>query len=304
MLFARRFVTIFVILLSQLCSAADAQTKVPQCAFRNVVAFGASLTQATPSLIPGYAAFADGVQAYDDWFHNHLIPSDRKSPLNRYAMRPYGGSPVRELVKAYSGSWSFNRIKYIGTYVTRNDQGLGSAQIVRLLAGNRASLFKSASMIVGVDAFYWDSIMENCGYGNGAGVEPLIPALISAAKRQGTNLILGTVPFENSYNVKIASDRTGVNGLWYAPDPRCSESINQTLKQFCTVENGCYLVDLKAAVDGLNCGERMPLKDGSTQNLFELRPDGVHLSDKGSTFISELMIDALEQNPPSCAPKN
>jgi lysophospholipase L1-like esterase len=110
-------------------------------------------------------------------------------------------------------------------------------------------------------------------------------------------VVLGTIPQEIPVNVRIDSQRTGVKGLWYAPNIRCAQSLNRTLAQYCTPAQNCYLVDLKKFVDDLNCGMKVKLKDGSEYSLFELRPDGIHQSDAGARAIAERIIDALEQDP-------
>jgi hypothetical protein len=295
MRFSLKAVTLLGLFAAQICTAA-----VPQCVFRKTIAFGASVTQATAYMIPGYRAVVRGVELYGSHFGDTTLPQDLSSPLRTYTPRPFGLSPVRYLVKQLADKKALDRITYIGSYVTQTGEDLGSSQMLSMMQGERQELFNSASLIVGVDAFYWDSIWQNCGYGSGAGAEPIIAAFIQEAKKRGITLILGNVPNENSANVRIDSHRTGVPGFWYPPKPQCSDSINATLNRFCTPQNGCYIADLKSLAEDVNCGQKVALSDGSSYSLFELRPDGVHLSDKGSRYLAELMAKVLERNPPTC----
>ncbi len=286
--------TISALFLSQfgLSSHAD---EIPQCLFRKVVAFGASVTQATPTIIPGYKAIVSGIETYGKYFGDQTLPKvDVSQP---YRIRPYGDSPARIFVGQRGPKGASSRITYMGSYFTQNQAGLGSSQIQTMLYGKSRALFESASLIVGVDAFYWDSIWGNCGPN---GVEPIIRDLIEQASQRGTILMLGTVPHEVGANVRIDSNRVGIDGLWYAPQPECTDSINQTLNDYCTPDRGCYIVDLKGTVDDLNCGYKLPVNTGK-YGLYELRPDGVHLSDFGSQYIADLMTKALKQNPPTCS---
>lgn len=288
------------ILLAVLVFSAASSAHATEACFQNVVAFGASVTQATPYVIPGWSTAVGGVETYGKVFGDSRLPKDNGSSLNKYTPRNFGLSPVRYLVKKYAGKSGLKNIKYVGSYITNSEKDLGSSQIQSLLDGERRALFDSATILVGVDAFYWDAIWGNCGYGTDTGAEAVIPRLVDEAKRLGKIVILGTVPLENPANVKIDSNRTGVGGLWYAPNPRCAESINQTLAEYCKPTDNCYIADLHAAVEDLNCGKKLPMRDGTSYGHYEFRPDGVHMSDKGARYISELMMTALEAHPPEC----
>lgn len=281
---------------------AGATGTPPACVFQNVLAFGASVTQGTPrTMWPVYSAFVGSVEAYGRVMGTKILPGTYKSPLETYSARGYGTSPVRYLIKRYAGREGLKRVSYIGKYFVQSEADLGSTQIISLLAGADRSKFDSASLLIGVDAFYWDAIYQNCGYGNGTGTEALIPAFIAETKRLGKTLVLGTVPLENPATVRIDSERIGIPGLWYAPDSKCASSINKTLAQFCTVANNCYIADLKSAVEDLQCGKKLKLRNGEEFSLYEMRPDGVHMSDKGARYVADIVSLALEASPPACA---
>jgi hypothetical protein len=282
-------------LLAALSAKAQSASHSQPALVRDVVAFGASVTQATFNTIPGMRPLVWGIETYGRWFGDQdLSPLKFNSPLKNYRARGFGPSPVQYLVEELGGNR--NQITYIGSYVTNKYEDLGSAQILSLLQGERRPLFDKATLLVGVDAFYWDAIWNKCD-GPDYGPEGILRMLIREAKRTGKVVVLGTVPQEIPVNVRIDSRRTGVKGLWQTPNPSCVRSLNRTLHQYCTPDQNCYLVDLKAFVDDLNCGIKIKLKDGSEYGLFELRPDGVHQSDAGARAIAEKIIEAFERNP-------
>jgi len=275
-----------------------AQAQIPACLFENVVAFGASVTQATPAVIPGYKAIVAGVETYGYYIGDTSGLPRISSPLNNYKSHPYGWSPVRYFVESHAGRAQSKRITYTGSYVTQKFEDLGSSQIWQLIAGSNRALFDKASLLVGIDAFYWDAVWDTCSVN---APTQAIRDFTQEVKRAGKIAVLGTVPIENSQNVRIDSERIGVPGLWYAPKASCARTINKALNEYCRTEDGCYIVDLKSVADDLNCGGTVPLEqDGQSYSLYELRPDGVHMSDKGARYLAQRITQALAQRPPAC----
>ena len=168
--------------------------------------------------------------------------------------------------------------------------------------GDKQSVFQKTSLVIGIDAFYWDAVQANCGGGPGT-AELAIAELIQKAKATGTTLVLGNVPHENRQNIRIDSERLGISGMWYPLDVPCTDSINNTLQTLCTLENNCYIVDIKGMVDDLNCGMKLKLANGEAYGLYEMRPDGVQLSDKGAVYVSEKIMAQMEAHPPQCQGK-
>ncbi len=176
-------------------SGASAKEEVPACVFDKVVAFGASVTQATPAMIPGYRSFVVGAELYGSINGNDKLPR-AGSPLRNFSYRPWGLSPVRYLIKNYLGASGAKKIEYIGKYFTQSEEDLGSSQIRELLIGGKKTTFENTTLLVGVDAFYWDAIWNNCGYGRRVGVEDHIRLLTRTASHRGLTLVLGNVPYE------------------------------------------------------------------------------------------------------------
>lgn len=271
------------------------------CLFTNIVAVGASVTSGTPEKIPFYPIIAEGIEAYGKFYGEKPILKNYKSPLDHHLINgSYGPSPIKLLAKHYTTFLSHPRITNFSVAFHRSFEDSGSQQFLKLIYGENRSAFDSASLIIGFDAFYWDAIGQNCGFGFSSGAEGVIVRLIQQAKLRHVPLILGKVPLENPANVRIDSDQTGVDGVWWQPDPKCAKSINATLDRVCTPENGCYILDVNEIVAKVNCGEKLPLKDGTAWDLFNIRPDGVHLSVYGARYIAEQLEDIIETNHVTC----
>src|SRR4051812_7497770 len=78
---------------------ADLSKEQKECISKNVVAFGVSVTMATPTLIPGYKGIVAGAEAYGKRFGDRDFPNLKfDSPLNNYESQEYGKSPVAYLL--------------------------------------------------------------------------------------------------------------------------------------------------------------------------------------------------------------
>ena len=288
-------------------SAAALDADKRQCIFRDVVAFGASVTQATPYYIPGSNLLVDGIEIYGKFFGQSPLVAGFQSPLRERGFRSFGQSPIYYLSKSVQTPSFQPQLHYIGSSFTSKWTDLGSSQAFSLALGYRRNLFDAASLVVGIDAFYWDAVHSNCELDSKSranSAEAAIQTLIETSFTNGKILVLGNLPHENPANVRIDSTRTGVPYAWYPPNPDCVDRINATLSMFCKIEKSCYLIDLKSFGDDLNCGMKYKMLNGRTYGLYELRPDGVHMSDKGAEAVGELINQALQNHPPNCTPKN
>ena len=294
----RLFVTFFALgpQYSAFAGQPASSPNVPASVFDHVLAFGASVTHATPAVLPFYDNFTRAAESLAMANGDYELPAG----FDPSAQRPWGLSPVRYLVKHYRGKAGLKNITYVSSLITNGDEDAGSGQIERFLNGEQRALFDAATVVVGIDAFYWDAVYNNC-QANDFNLKDRIVALIDEARAAGKVLILGNVPEEDASKVRIDSERTGMNG-WWAPNPLCAKNISSLLESRCKVANGCYIVDLRGTVERLNAGEKLPLADGGHYGLFEMRPDGVHLSDKGTRYLAELAIKQLERAPISLRP--
>lgn len=277
----------FLLTLVTLSTVANAVPLTPEqkaCTFKKTIVIGASISANTAMNIPMYYT---GIQALA------LI-------RGVFSIGYFGPGPHHQLLSDYANQGLFAKIyRNYSVMFTNEPEYWGSAQIFKLIKGSERPAFDRSSLIIGVDAFYWDAIQENCGE-HPRSAENAIIQLVNEAREKKIKLILGNVPDEEPKSVIIDSERLGIPGLWYKPDVTCALSINATLERVCLPENGCYVVDLYSMAARLNEGKKLSLKDGSAWGLYRLRPDGVHLSFKGSRYVAEQIIDALEAHPPVC----
>ena len=212
--------------------------------------------------------------------------------FNTYA---YGKNPGKILVH------HFNKLSSpidLSVYFTNSNEHLGSFKIKKLLEDNSIenSIFNEATAIIGLDLFYWDAIWNTCGYRkDGIYVEKQIKDLIERSFHSQKLLILGNVPHDKAEYIKIDSETLGIDGLWYKANQYCVNSINKALEENCTLKKNCVLFDFKTFVKNLQNGQSMTFK-GQSYSLYDLRPDGVHLSVIGSELIGRHMIETIERD--------
>lgn len=236
----------------------------------------------------------------------------------------YGGSPSSFFISHYRDmGLLFAAPQYkVGNKVPDNQACMvtnrrsraGTGQIERLLSADLKENFDRASIIIGIDLFYWDAIWGHCGYGEELrtsfliddgydgtvrrfDMEYQIPRFIEASKQAGKILVLGIVPHENPAKVKI-----NYPGLWHEQKTKCVDVINEKLRQNCTLENRCYLVDMGDFATRLNNGETIYMEEYKRSfGLYDMRPDGVHLSRVASKFVANEMVKIFEAHPPTCS---
>jgi hypothetical protein len=278
----KTFFVLALLLMSQ-SYARPLSSAERACVFAHPLTFGASISAETPLALPGY----------------HAAISARALARGIFYLPDFGVSPTRVLLASYAHKWPFQMGPNFSRMFARDNAALGSSQVQAMLGGEHQSEFNAASVILSMDAFYWDAISNTCGYDVGPGVEYSVENLINASHAQGKFLILGNVPHEDPATVLIDSETLGIPGLWYNPDPTCVTSINNTLQRLCTLENGCYLIDIDKMVATLDGGGTLALH-GKQYSLYWIRPDGVHLSMYGADYLYQHIVEALEANPPKC----
>lgn len=278
--------TVFIATVVMTVDARPLTDTEKTCAFKNTVVIGASISAQTAMTIPFY----------------HKMVSALALRQGKFMLPAFGPSPVNLFLNLYSGqSWGGNKTD-LSKMFTNQQEYLGSSQVQSLLTGPHREAFLKAGTVFGLDAFYWDAIWGNCGYGNGDGVEAVIENLIREARTNHINLVLGNVPHEDPSHVLIDSDALGIPGLWYKPEDKCVDSINSTLKAKCSKADGCYIIDFESAVAQLNAGKKLTLNNGASYSLFRIRPDGVHVSTYGAKLLEEKIVAEIESAPPTCRP--
>lgn len=265
------------------------------CVFKSPLYIGASLTAATPNKIILW---------------NEIISLAFGAPYHSMGINPgavvarkYRGNLLEKQLTRHGSKCiqGVCRSENLAFMFTIDDTHSGAYQIEFLLDenGKNRSAYEKASVIFGLDLFYWDAVWDDCSRGQ-LDVEYQIQRLIESAGEDGKTLILGTVPYDEGGKVFIDSERIGIEGFWYQPTPSCVSSINDVIRNNCREYNNCYVVDLERIVNHLYSGHSVDVR-GVPHGLHSLRPDGVHLSKVGTLFLADTIVEILEANPPRCS---
>jgi hypothetical protein len=171
-------------------------------------------------------------------------------------------------------------------------------------------VYARASSLVGIDAFYMlaTSTFQNW---QDTDLQLTLNYFTRKIAQDHKVLILGTVP-KDKYNQFSIPYRLSVPTQ--LEDRR--QFINRALRSECLQERNCYLVDIEAMVNELNTTGHLYLKDGTQldRDLSQtkrktgvltfahpdllVRPDGLNLSNRGTQYVVENILDLLAKNPP------
>ena len=264
------------------------------CVFKRPLYLGASLTAATPLKMVLWNEIAS-IVFEAPYYSMGMNPG-------AVVARKYRGN-LLERQLARHGSECIQgvcRSENLAVMFTSSKIHSGAYQIKFLLDenGKNRSAYEKASVIFGIDLFYWDAVWDDCNDGQ-LNVEYQIQRLIESAGEDGKTLILGTVPYDEGSKVFIDSEKFGVGSFWYPPTPSCVSRINDVIKNNCREYSNCYVVDLESIVKHLYDGNSVDVR-GEPHGLHSLRPDGVHLSKAGTVFLADQIIEILESHPPTC----
>jgi hypothetical protein len=177
-------------------------------------------------------------------------------------------SPGRVLARRYGSEAAIVKVARAGRY---------GRETVPLLTDER---LKAASVLVGVDLFYWDGTDADpaCAAGLSA-----INDLLSRASRVGTPLILANLPL---------LPRNLFDRAFGIPAPtHCRERLNAKLADSC-VSPGCHLVDLAAVYREIDDRGGLVI-GGKIYGPLWLLPDGRHPGPLASGYIGDRIIDKL-----------
>lgn len=250
-----------------LLAAPPAKPMPLDCAFRRMTTFGASISA------------------------NTMIKTGINLAFQATGYDAFGVSPVDKIKNSRPGA------NTILDFSAMFGDPTGAEQIASMLARHRE--LAQSTAIIGIDAFYWDAAGNTC-YNDTPQTE--IPRLIDFARQNHIVLVLGSVPHEDPNKVWWNNNFKALrNYTWRQPVESCVNIINSILATECRSQDQCYIADLESVVRTINSGGSLTLKNGLSYDLYRVRPDGVHVSDFGSTFLMESILDAMESDPPSCA---
>jgi hypothetical protein len=130
-----------------------------------------------------------------------------------------------------------------------------------------------ASISIGVDLFFWDSLLS------GSACDSAVARVQSLAKTmqmKNAPWILGRVP-----------------PLAFEQD--CLKSINDAIDTACSQDHNCRLVDFEKVIHDIQAQNGMMIH-GHFYSPSELQPDGLHLSAVASQWVADMLEDAVRMN--------
>ena len=261
---------LILILLGASAAHADDTTAAYACAFKNPVLFGASNTA-------GYASIWDGLKGRKAGQHGENYRASSLYPMEETQQNLFGEVHSTNIAEVAAGASPHN--------------GFGSEQ----LAAYRATIagqerVDHASAVMSLDAFYWQTAEGKCNDALNSA-----DSIISEMKAKHKPLVLATVPDEDPRLVSTVLKLAG----WVKPDPACVTQLNAKLKAQCHSQDQCYLLDLHDMVAKLN-GPGVWFENHLNRSA-NIRFDGIHLSERGKRFISQLIGQKMKERPPDCA---
>jgi len=184
-----------------------------------------------------------------------------------------GASVSSDFRTASPGRRVARRLGTEGSLVEKARAGASGASIVPTLTDDD---FATATVVIGVDLFYWDS-RRDCAGGLAA-----VDAFFKLAAVHRTPVVIGNVP-------ALRAGPFGGGGA-------CRDPLNARIAAACAAAPGCALLDLDklwsqaAAAGGLKI-------DGRRYTSAELLPDGLHPSDVASESIAERIVALVDETP-------
>lgn len=285
------------LLFSQLPGLALADDNMA-CVLESPVHIGASVTAETPEVLQ----LLRSLNIFTTYYNGLGKPLNPGQKVSRYfhAQMSDGFSQesLGEVLWGYDRSRHKNLAIAFSTKVGEHEGYMQVHELINKNGENRA-IYEEASIIFGVDLFYWDTVWNMCRFRN---MEPFIKDFVETVSQDGKTLVLATVPKDKAEYVPISRLSIGNRGLWWPPVESCVDEVNSALHKHCTIDESCFLVDLEKDVERLQQGERLttPLS-GHSYSLRQLRPDGVHLSRAGNRYLAEQVIAMMYEHPPQCS---
>ena len=177
-------------------------------------------------------------------------------------------SPGRVLARRHGSEAAIVKVAVAGQYGRSAVPAITDAQL------------KGASVVVGIDLFFWDGTETNadCRWG--------LAALDEALRRTralGRPLILGNIP---------RLPRGPLDWLFIPAPTRCRERLNAALAAECRPEKGCWLVDFESVMDRIVNGGGLVI-GGKPYGPVALLPDGRHPGPAASDYMADRIVEAL-----------
>jgi hypothetical protein len=132
-----------------------------------------------------------------------------------------------------------------------------------------ASAVKNATVIIGVDLFFWDSLAPSPDESLKA-----MSRLVSLATQQNIPIVLGEVP-------ELMPSRQ-----------HSVYSLNKKMQELCQNYSQCKILPLNAILHK-TLTDGFLLQDGKKYGLDTLLPDGLHISKPASEYLADRILDLL-----------
>lgn len=159
------------------------------------------------------------------------------------------------------------------------------------------SLLNEATVIIGIDALYMSVAFNECA--SYSDIPDILKTFVTNAARDGKVTILGNVPKENRAQFSWLA-RQAIPAM----NEGCRRDMNLALKNACTYELNCYVVDLEKMVEQLNTTGKLTLNEGTElvddytpKGRRDVRWDGVNLTDRGVQYLVENILNDMAAHP-------
>ncbi|HYX33399.1 MAG TPA: hypothetical protein VE954_09820 [Oligoflexus sp.] len=140
----------------------------------------------------------------------------------------------------------------------------------RTLSEIRERDYAGRSVVIGLDLFFWDSLLPN--------IRPSLKALSQLLKKTeelDLPLILGDIP------ELIPGFQPG------------REALNREIHRICAASSHCKLIPLDRMYQNISKDGQLCIK-GKAYTLQELIPDGLHVSSVAGDYLADVLLGVLE----------
>lgn len=194
-------------------------------------------------------------------------PQEARPPLDRLFAHTLvvGASISADLKTASPGRLLARKAGAESSLVSIARAGAPGSEVVAALT---ASHVKAATVVIGVDLFFWDST-RGCASGLAA-----VDSFFEMTRAPCAPVVIGNIP----------ALRT--NG-----DRPCREQLNLRIAAACKAAPACFLLNLDRMFQDASSPAGL-LSDGRRYTLDDILSDGLHLSAAGSRLVARRIEEA------------
>jgi hypothetical protein len=138
------------------------------------------------------------------------------------------------------------------------------------------------SLIMGLDMFFWDTVLNRCG----GDYEQETRNFFECFQSRGVPMVIGKIPTNAPFPI----------GVRLAGTRPCTTKINRLLDELCTPEKNCLLYDPN------DCFRAMRAPSSTSGQSYFL--DQIHTSTAGNTFCAREFMRRAEYKSLNCKARN